>query len=189
MAGYIKLYRQIQDNFLWTDKPFARGQAWVDLLMMANYHDADLIVKGEPVHVPRGTVYRTQQQLADRWGWSVGKVRRFIKILENAKMCTANGTAGGIAITIENYSFYNDGRQADGIADGIAAVSPRYRDGIHTNKNKKNKKKKKAASAGNDYKPAPPQYQKLTGDDLAGVVGVPMPEHMKKKYRKGEMKK
>ena len=36
MNGYIKLHRSLMDNPLWTEKPFSRGQAWVDLLMLAN---------------------------------------------------------------------------------------------------------------------------------------------------------
>jgi len=37
MEGWIRLYRKMQDNPLWTSEPFTRGQAWIDLLMIAGY--------------------------------------------------------------------------------------------------------------------------------------------------------
>ena len=37
--GYIKLYRSIFNHWLWQDKPFSRGQAFVDLILLANYKD------------------------------------------------------------------------------------------------------------------------------------------------------
>ena len=38
LKGWIALYRAIIDNeFLWSDTPFARGQSWIDLLLLANH--------------------------------------------------------------------------------------------------------------------------------------------------------
>lgn len=36
-TGWIKLHRKITDHWLWEDKPFARGQAMIDLLILAGY--------------------------------------------------------------------------------------------------------------------------------------------------------
>ena len=82
MNGWFKLYRQMENNILWQDKPFAKGQAWIDLILMANIADGDVLSKGVVVHVKRGQVFRTQKYLADRWGWSIKKVRGFLTLIE-----------------------------------------------------------------------------------------------------------
>lgn len=39
MAGWQKVYRDITKHWLWEDKPFSRGQAFIDLLLMVNHQD------------------------------------------------------------------------------------------------------------------------------------------------------
>ncbi len=67
-AGWIKLYRQILLSQLWQDKPFARGQAWVDLLLLYDKNLDQLII--------------SKRELGRRWGWSMSKVSKFIRELE-----------------------------------------------------------------------------------------------------------
>lgn len=85
-AGYISLYRSIQTNFLWDDKPFARGQAWIDLLLKASYEKREIIFNGQYVKLEEGELITSINKLADAWGWSRGKVVRFLDSLKNASM-------------------------------------------------------------------------------------------------------
>ena len=137
--GYIKLYRQLMDNELWKDKPFTKGQAWVDLLMKANYKDQTCKIKGKTVTIRRGQLLRGTDTLASDWGWSRGKVVRFLKELERTGNGTAYGTPYGTLITIENYETFQAGRRANGTTDGTASETA---DGTQKKKNKKNKKNK-----------------------------------------------
>ncbi|MBR0335156.1 MAG: hypothetical protein IIX13_09505 [Bacteroidales bacterium] len=77
--GWIKLNRDILTDETWLKKPFSEGQALVDLALMATYTARDVTIRGETVHLEPGDVVRSQAQLAERWGWSRGKVRRFIE--------------------------------------------------------------------------------------------------------------
>ena len=95
MAGWIKVDRKIQDHWLWDDKPFSRGQAWIDLILLANHKDADFVSGLQTVHGKRGTVYKSHLFLAKRWGWDRKKVARFLNALENAQMISQNGTTHG----------------------------------------------------------------------------------------------
>lgn len=140
--GHIKLYRQIQDNPLWSDKPFARGQAWIDLLMMANFADGTIIVRGQTVSIKRGEIFASLRFLADKWGWSTKKVKAYVQLLEKLKMVTQKETPLGTLITIENYNFYQSGAYDE----ETQKETQRKRRGnaeetIH-NKNKKNNKNK-----------------------------------------------
>jgi len=115
--GYIKLYRQLMDNELWKDKPFTKGQAWVDLLLKANYKDQTCKIKGKTITIRRGQLLRGTDSLANDWGWSRGKVTRFLKELERTGNGTANGTPYGTLITIENYETFQGDRTPNGTAN------------------------------------------------------------------------
>lgn len=139
MEGWFKLYRQMENNILWQDKPFAKGQAWIDLLLMANIADGDMLSKGVVVHIKRGQVFRTQKFLADRWGWSIKKVRGFLNLIEKQQMATVEGTAQGILITIEKYAFFQgEGQPMDMDEDSLQG-NFRATSGQQNKKNKKEK--------------------------------------------------
>ena len=106
--GWVPVKRQIQEHWLWKDKPFSQGQAWIDLIMLANYEDKKMPYKGEIITCERGTVNLSISYLANRWGWSRDKTRRFLKLLESDGMVTVNATTHRTTITLENYSIYND---------------------------------------------------------------------------------
>lgn len=106
--GWVPVKRQIQDHWLWKDTPFSQGQAWIDLIMLANYEDKKMPYKGKIITCERGTVNLSISYLANRWGWSRDKTRRFLKLLESDGMVTVNATTHRTTVTIENYSIYND---------------------------------------------------------------------------------
>ncbi len=70
--GWVKLHRTLAYNKLWLSEPFTKGQAWVDLLMLAGRD---------------GIVKTSYQWLADRWKWKhKEKARRFLSFLESEGM-------------------------------------------------------------------------------------------------------
>lgn len=110
-SGWIKLHRKLMDSPMWTSEPFTKGQAWVDLLMLAQYEDNE--------NFKRGCVYKSKKQLAKRWRWSEGKVTRFLNGAENgASIRAVNRALNGTVIIIENFDFYQHGGAANGAANG-----------------------------------------------------------------------
>lgn len=106
--GFIALYRNIADHWLWDDKPFSRGQAWIDLLLTVNHADKKIMFNGELTTIKRGQTITSIRQLCDRWGWSNNKITRFLKILESEQMLTRKSDSKKTVITIDNYSFWQD---------------------------------------------------------------------------------
>ncbi len=106
--GWVSVHRQIQDHWLWEDKPFSQGQAWIDLIMLANYENKKMPYKGEVITCERGTVNLSISYLANRWGWSRKRAKNFLNLLESDGMVSTNATTHRTVITIENYSVYND---------------------------------------------------------------------------------
>lgn len=121
--GWIKLDRKIKYNRLWLERPFSRGQAWVDLLLLANHTDREYVYGDKTVVGKRGDVNVSLSWLADRWGWSRGKVRRFVRELTVNRMCSVSSTPHGTTLSIENYAFYQDGRPTDGTQTDIKRTS------------------------------------------------------------------
>lgn len=112
-GGWLKCYRSMLDNEIWLAKPFSPGAAWWDLVMLANYHE-DVVVRGtSSITVERGEVFRSQSWLADRWGWSRGKVDRFLRLIRQRSMAsirTSRGTeTGWTLITITNFARFQGG--------------------------------------------------------------------------------
>lgn len=104
--GYIKLHRQLQDCWIWTEDRFSRGQAWVDMILMANHSDKKVIFKEGIITVERGQFITSIRKLADRWQWSVNTVRKFLTILESDGMITRESNSKRTVICITQYEKY-----------------------------------------------------------------------------------
>lgn len=104
--GYIFIYRDIWDHWLWEDKPFSRGQAWIDLIMMVNHEDKKILFNGNLIEVKRGSKITSIRILAERWGWSQGKVSRFLDALESERMISQKRSSKNTVLTVENYGVY-----------------------------------------------------------------------------------
>lgn len=106
--GWISVYRKITESWLWGDKPFARGQAWIDILLMASHCDSKALINGQLIQVKRGELITSELKLSERWGWSRTKVRSFLNVLESEKMLSQKKTAKYTAINVDNYALYQD---------------------------------------------------------------------------------
>lgn len=111
MEGWIKLYRQLLDNPLWSCEVFSRGQAWVDLLLLANFDRSFFYKRGVKIEVERGQVARSEVELADRWRWSRTKVRSFLKHLEKEQQIIQQKTNVTQVVKIINYELFQQEEQ------------------------------------------------------------------------------
>lgn len=105
-VGWIRLYRKVFDNDLWNREMFSKCQAWIDLLLMAEFEPKVEIKRYQELRIERGEVLTTIRELSERWKWSRTKVVNFINALEGCEMVTQKVTSVGTVITIENYSIY-----------------------------------------------------------------------------------
>lgn len=170
--GYIKLHRSLQNNWIWSEKPYGKGQAWIDLLMEANFADVKKLIGDEIKTFKRGQVYKSQLELSHRWGWSRKKVARFLDVLEMDGMLSVNATTKGTIITIENYELY----QSDGTTDehqknnaGTSKEQRRNNAGTQDKKDKKDKKERRKEDSSeslverfHDFCPSLPKISELT---------------------------
>ena len=105
--GYIKLYRQIQDCWIWfADEKFTKAQAWVDLLLSANHSEKKIHFDGELITIQRGQVVTSLRNLSERWHWSINTVKKFFKLLEGDGMLIRKSDNKKTLLTIVNYEVY-----------------------------------------------------------------------------------
>lgn len=112
--GWIKIFREIQNNWVWDEKPFSKGQAWIDLIILAKHKDGKFMSESHIINGKRGCVYKSIEKLSNRWGWDRKKATRFLRSLEEDKMITVNTTTHGTTIRIEKYDDF----QGDGTTKG-----------------------------------------------------------------------
>lgn len=105
--NWIKLNRSIMDHWLWTfGEIFSRGQAFIDLLLMAAYADHPVMSQGKKIDLKRGSMVTSIRYLSDRWRWSKDKTMHFLNDL------AADGTIKKVSdtkrtvLTIVNYDKY-----------------------------------------------------------------------------------
>lgn len=104
--GFIALHRSLQDHWIWTDKPFAWGQAWVDMLMLANHKDNLMVIDGSLTTVKRGEHITSLRKLGEKWGWSTTKVKNFLNTLTEQKMVTYESNSKKTVYKIVNYDAW-----------------------------------------------------------------------------------
>lgn len=111
--GWIKLDRGVLNHWLWKDKPFSEGQAWVHLLLMANHEDKVILFNGKKVKIPRGSFITSMRKLANEWGWSKDRVSRFLTQLECDTMLDTKRDTHKTVVTIVNYGKFQNRRDTN----------------------------------------------------------------------------
>lgn len=140
--GWIKLHRCIRSSWIWNDKPFSRGQAFLDLLLMVNHEDKKIIFNGSLTEVKRGSGITSIRKLQDKWGWSNRKVKMFLEQLKLDQTIDYKCTTKNTVVTIVNYDLYQS-RETEKHHQSTDNATPMHIKSIskayqkHTNKNDK----------------------------------------------------
>lgn len=179
-VGFVLLWRKFFAHRYWKDKrEYSRAEAWLDCWgCMAGFEPYEILVSGRKIRLGRGEFMASDRFLEKRWGWSRGKVRRFIEAavesgeLEVAKTGenddTSNGTNVGTTYRIVKYEDYQLGGTSDDTSDGAKA----------------NKRKKEKTSAVREtwLTPFADAWQasakgKPNYGQMASVLGLAIDEH------------
>ncbi len=98
-----KLLGELQYHWLWQDKPFAKGQAWIDLLLCSSKSQTKTIFRNKFHKVEPGQIITSENELCNRWGWSRTKLRSFLQLIEQASMVELFRDKTKTLITILQY--------------------------------------------------------------------------------------
>lgn len=145
-SGWFSIHRKLLDEDLWLSEEFTKGQAWVDLIGLANHKKGFIYKRGIQIEVNRGQCGYGKETLQKRWGWSKGKLTRFLKNLEIRECITIlqNDNVTTL-LSINNYEIYQSNGRADELANDSASDSANdsaLREGKRVPNNKTNKENK-----------------------------------------------
>lgn len=161
-GSYIKLDRGLKKNSMWLEKPFSKGQAWVDLLLLTQGVDREKSYRGVVQQQKSGVVYTSILYLSKRWGWYRAKVYRFLETLidlgmieiqgwtrndtqNDTRNSTKNSTTNGTIISVVNWAFYQDGDTNDDTNNDTRNDTPNdTRNDTHNRKHIRESNKEKA---------------------------------------------
>lgn len=104
MNKSIAVPSDVLEHWIWQDKPFSRGQAWIDMVLMTD--NMKSIINSKVIVLKEGELVTTESKLMERWGWSKSKVRLFLEQLEIENMIIKISDKKKTTITICNYSDY-----------------------------------------------------------------------------------
>ena len=105
-TGWVKVHRRLAKSDVWVGEVFSRGQAWVDLIMLAQYYDATITRNGRHVKIKRGEVAWSERRLSMRWRWSRGKLRRWYDELREEGRIHPVKRSGVVFQKIDNFERY-----------------------------------------------------------------------------------
>lgn len=112
--GYILWYRKFMDNPFLNQKPFCKGYAWLVLVALTNRKVGYIPNKnGSKIKIFRGECGYSKKALADIFGWSRGKVDRYLKELEDRKMIQQKNVSNHTVIKVLKYNIFQNGHQTD----------------------------------------------------------------------------
>jgi hypothetical protein len=117
MVGWVKIHRALAKHDLWLAEPFTYGQAWVDLVINTNHAPGSFMVKRQRVSLERGQIGWSEITMTERWKWSRGKVRRFLKRLSSDGMIEQQAGHLTSIITVCNYDSYQSREEERGTSD------------------------------------------------------------------------
>jgi hypothetical protein len=104
MPGYIKLFRDIRDHWIWKDP--VRFQRWIDILLSVNHADNKVNIGNHIYDCRRGQSLRSLESWAKRWNTTKKTVRCFFILLEEDSMLVYEPLQNTTRITVCNYDRY-----------------------------------------------------------------------------------
>jgi hypothetical protein len=141
MAGWIKLYRDIQTHWIW--KSDHRLKWWLDILLTVNHVDSKVLIGGKLIECKRGQSVMSLETWARRWGVTKKSIRDFFELLQNDSMLVYESLQITTRITVCNYDNYQsevNGQETDSKRkrNGQETGSAPKQEGIKNDKNEKN---------------------------------------------------
>lgn len=169
--GWVKLSRNITDNWIWQNHEYA--YAFIDLLLMVNHEDKKILINGSLTTIKKGQCWTSVRKLSKKWGWSRNKVEHFLVTLQQDEMVTHSGTPYGTLLTIENWAKYQVRETPKKTPEGQPKVTPKGEQKVKQKvnkqeyiKNEKEIKKENLPSESNQQEDDGSFWEKFMNDEV-----------------------
>lgn len=131
-GGYVKVARKAFESDVWwlERRKFSRFEAWLDCIQLAAFASYLYRTTHGVVELGRGEFVASLRYLANRWDWTVKRVRIWLATAEKkARLRAQRETTAGTVYLVVNYNFYQSSHSVAGRAKGTAKGSRRAQQG------------------------------------------------------------
>lgn len=105
--GYLKLFRKTLDSDFWLiDQPFTYRDAFLHVLLCANWKPGTTSKNGHTIQIQRGQWLTSIRKLADIFHWDKKKVYKWLRFMKETDMITSQNLKWGTLLTVVKYEFY-----------------------------------------------------------------------------------
>lgn len=104
--GHIRLFKSIQDHWIWPTGKYSRLEAFLYLLIRANYKEKEVRLGYEIIKVKKGEFITSQNHLMNKFSWGKEKTRNFLKLLEKSRIIELKTDRQKTIIKIKDYGLY-----------------------------------------------------------------------------------
>lgn len=113
MEGWIKIHRQIKENWIWDNPLYLK--AWIGILITVNHENKKILIEGELIECNRGQSLLSLMGWSKLFGktWTIQRVRTFFKLLKDDAMIEVEGLRKTTRVTVCNYDSYQDQQQTN----------------------------------------------------------------------------
>jgi hypothetical protein len=147
VSGYFVVHRGLFDHVDFAPEPFTEREAWMWLISEAAWKQKTVRVGSASgtVMLERGQLAHSQRFLAEKWQWSIKRVRGYLDRSEKQGRISRKRAHDGAVITICNYDKF----QLAGRTEGQTEGAPRAHEG------RKEEEVKKEIQIDDEDAPAP----------------------------------
>ena len=109
MGGWISLHRKMLTNPILTfGKSYSRAEAWIWLLLRANYEEKKVVIGADLYKCKKGQMITSQLKLCKTFNWGNSRLKTFLKLLQKDEMIKVQVSTKLTLITILNYESYQN---------------------------------------------------------------------------------
>jgi len=106
-GGWIRLHRSILTHWInEPNRPRTYREAWEDILLSVSWKEKRISIRGELLDCHPGQSLNSISTWANRFGWSVDKVRHFFKLLKQDGSITIEGLKSTTRLTVCKWDIY-----------------------------------------------------------------------------------
>ncbi len=133
-GGFFLVWRSFRESPLWpanTRSKYAPFEALLDLWARAEYEDGRQDDRGEVVVLLKGDQIACERYLAERWKWSRGKVRVFLRKAQSRGEIELKRDHRRTVLTLCNFPYWQNPRTTKRPTDRTTA-EPKGKEGKET---------------------------------------------------------
>ena len=86
MEAIVKFLSSLLQHWSWKEKPFAQGQALIDLVILCLIGKTRVMFRNKFYDLEKYQIITSDNLLSERWGWKRFKIRTFLQMLVDDKL-------------------------------------------------------------------------------------------------------